>query len=92
MIPLKPTHKPTNVTPDQQRALNQLCAVLAGGNAAKATNHLSGDPLSRLEECLRVALADLSTAVLDRDERAQKQAQRKIESLQSLQVIATALT
>ena len=91
MILCTPTNKPT-LNQDHVKALNQLCSVLAGGNAAKATNHLSDDPASRVEECLRVALADLSTAVLDRDERAQRQAQRKIESLQSLQVIATALT
>ena len=83
--------KRTNVTPDQLKSLNQLCSVLAGGKAAKSTNHLSDDPLSRIEELLRIALADLSTAVLDQDDKGTKQAQRKIDSLQSLQVLASSL-
>ena len=40
---------------------------------------------------LRLALEDLSTSVLDRNDQATKQAQRKIESLQSLQVLAASL-
>ena len=77
---------------DQARALNQLCSVLAGGHSAKATNHLAEDPVSRIEEVLRIALADLSTAAMDGDQKGQKQAQRKIESLQSLRLLAESLT
>jgi hypothetical protein len=79
------------MTPEQQKALNQLVSVLVGSKTAKATNHLIEEPEKRLEECLKVTLADLSTAALMGSSQEQKQATRKLESLQSLQTLAQGL-
>jgi len=80
------------MTPEEQKALNQLISVLVGAKTAKATNHLIEDLLERLQHCLEVTAADLSTAALMGSSQEQKQATRKIESLQSLKLLATALT
>ena len=79
------------MTPDQTKALNQLVSVLAGGRTAKATNDLSETPLKRIEECLGVALWELNQAVMQGEIQAQKQSQRKIESLQSLRTLSESL-
>ena len=79
------------MTPEQQKALNQLVSVLVGAKTAKATNHLSDDPLRRLQTCLEVSAADLSTAALMGSTQEQKQATRKLESLRSLKLLSEGL-
>lgn len=79
------------MNPDHSKALNQLLSVLVGAGMARATNDLSHAPSERIEECLKLTLQELGQAAMDGDTKAQKQATRKMESLQSLRTIAASL-
>ena len=79
------------MTPEQQKALNLLVSVLVNSKTAKATNHLAGEPQKRLQLCLEISAADLSTAALMGSTQEQKQATRRLESLQSLETLAQGL-
>lgn len=80
--------KHQTIPPDIQQALNQLASVLAGRELAIATNNLSGEPYQRIQEMADVAGDELVRAVKDGDSRMTGQAQRKLQSLESLLRIA----
>jgi len=79
------------MTPEQQKALNQLISVLVGAKTAKATNALIEEPQRGLQQCLEISAADLSTAALMGSAQEQKQATRKLESLRSLKLLSESL-
>ena len=86
-------NQPTTMTPKQDvlKALNQLTSLVAGREAAIATNHLAEDPEGRLNEVTNMTAQDLVKASTSGDIKALKQAQRKLESLTSLKTLATCL-
>ena len=86
-------NQPTTMTPkeDVLKALNQLTSLVAGREAAIATNDLDGDPEGRLNEVTNMTAQDLIKATTSGDTKALKQAQRKLESLTSLKTLATCL-
>lgn len=75
------------------RALNQLCSVTAGRKWARETDTLKGDPAARIQKCLELTLLEATAAASmqrgnpDADKMLQ-QANRKIDSLQSLALLA----
>ena len=73
------------------KALNQLISVVAGRDGAISTNYLSETPLERISELISLASRDLTDAAQTGDQKAMKQAQRKLESLGSLRVLANSL-
>ena len=73
---------------DQTRALNQLACLISGRQVAIDTNHLDEDPIQRIEAMQSVAKDLLSCAAETGDMKALNQAQRKIESLTNLLVLA----
>ena len=70
-----------------QKALNQLTAVIIGGKFAKATNEYQNTPKKRIEECYRLTVSEQAEAFGDSTKISQ--IQRKIDSLQSLNVLAS---
>lgn len=76
---------------DVIQALNQLVSLVAGRDGAIATNHLADNPLGRLGELIGLVSRDLTEAATSGNHQAMKQAQRKLESLGSLRVLATVL-
>ena len=73
------------------KSLNQLIALVAGRDGAVSTNHLADAPLERVSELLSKTSTDLSDAAISGNQKEMKQAQRKLESLSSLRVLATVL-
>ena len=73
------------------KALNQLISLIAGKSSAVSTNHLAEDPAARVSEITNLTAQDLIAATKSGDVKALKQAQRKLESLSSLQIISTTL-
>ena len=76
---------------DVNKSLNQLLSVIAGREAAVATNDLSHDPCERISQMISLASRDLTDAASSGNRQSMKQAQRKLESLGSLRVLATVL-
>ncbi len=78
-------------------ALNQLLIAIAGVNHATQTDELHGDPKSRILRCIDLAMAEFSeaTSILQDcapDARRQLSlAQRKLDSLNSLAILANFL-
>lgn len=78
------------------RALNQLCSITAGRKWARETDALKGDPAARIQKCLELTLLEATAAATlqrnnpDADKMLQ-QANRKIDSLQSLALLARLL-
>ena len=74
------------------RALNQLASLVGGRDLAIATNHLTGDPVQRIE-AMRVMVLEAaakptrlrSAAEIARDDRSMT---TKIDSLGSLRTLA----
>jgi hypothetical protein len=77
---------------DVLKSLNQLIALVGGRDGAIATNHLSSDPMGRIGELISIASRDLTDAATTGNQQGMKQAQRKLESLGSLRVLAVVLT
>ena len=79
---------------DRIRALNQLLSVIVGSRNAKETDALKSDPSARIRKCLELTLVEhkLATDSLAVDaetgRRAMAQCHRKLDSLQSLSVLA----
>lgn len=76
---------------DVQKALRQLISLVAGREGAVATNHLQDAPLERISQLISLASKDLTEAATSGDQKGMKQAQRKLESLGSLNTLATVL-
>ena len=75
------------------RALNQICSVTAGRKWARETDTLKDDPAARIQKCLELTLLEATTAAgMQRDnpdaDRMLSQANRKIDSLRSLALLA----
>lgn len=70
------------------RAINQLACVVGGRDYALQTNSLIEDPFARLESMTCLAADDLINAAQHGDTKALNQAQRKSQSLASLDVLA----
>ena len=87
------TNQPTTMTPKEEvlRALNQLTSLVAGREAAIATNDLSDTPEQRVAEIVSMTSKDLIEAASSGDNKALKQAQRKLESLGSLKLLSEVL-
>jgi hypothetical protein len=77
---------------DVLKSLNQLIALVGGRDGAIATNHLASDPMGRIGELISIASRDLTDAATTGNQQGMKQAQRKLESLGSLRVLAVVLT
>jgi hypothetical protein len=77
---------------DVLRSLNQLISLVGGRAGAIATNHLASNPLERIGDLISMASRDLTDAATTGDQHSMKQAQRKLESLGSLRVLAVVLT
>ena len=86
-------NQPTTMTPKQDvlKALNQLTSLVAGRESAINTNHLAEDPVARVTEITTKTAEDLIKATTSGDNKALKQAQRKLESLSSLRTLAFCL-
>lgn len=76
---------------DVLRSLNQLISLVAGRDGAIATNHLADAPLERISELIGLASRDLTDAASSGNQQSMRQAQRKLESLGSLRVLAVVL-
>ena len=75
------------------RALNQLLSITAGRRWARQTDELKDDPSARIAKCLELTMGEVqeASAKAARDpegDRMLSQAQRKIDSLRSLGVLA----
>ena len=86
-------NQPTTMTPKDEvvNALNQLTSLVAGKESAIATNHLSGDPEDRVTEVITLTAHEMVKAASSGDTKALKQAQRKLDSLNSLKTLSTVL-
>ena len=78
-------------TEDLYKSVNQLSSLVVGRTMALETNDLADDPLQRIEELIKLATAEISTAAIEGDNKLMKQGQRKLESLSSLKTISEAL-
>lgn len=78
-------------TEDLYKSVNQLSSLVVGRTMALETNDLADDPLQRIEELIKLATAEISTAAIEGDTKLMKQGQRKLESLSSLKTISEAL-
>jgi hypothetical protein len=76
---------------DVLKALNQLLSLVAGRDGAIATNSMADDPLGRISHLISLASRELTEAATSGNSRDMKQAQRKLESLGSLRLLATVL-
>tara|TARA_Y100001968_G_C19393490_1_gene736905 strand:+ start:1002 stop:1292 length:291 start_codon:yes stop_codon:yes gene_type:complete len=76
------------------RAINQLLSVIVGKNHAKQTDALKEDPAQRVKACTGLAATEMSEAAsliadcVPDAKRMMSQAQRKLDSLGSLAVLA----
>lgn len=75
------------------RALNQLCSVTAGRMWARQTDELKDDPSSRIQKCIELTLGEAQDAAARQAtdpsaDRQLSQANRKIDSLRSLALLA----
>ena len=75
------------------RALNQLCSVTAGRMWARKTDEFKDDPSKRIQTCIELTLGEAKDASsrLATDPAADRQlnqANRKLDSLQSLALLA----
>ena len=94
-LPFEPHESMADLTSQASayRALNQICSIMVGRRHARATDSLKDDPSSRIQKCLELTLEE-ATEVSKRqatDPAADKQlsqAHRKIDSLQSLALLA----
>ncbi len=77
------------------RAINQLLSVIVGRQHAKETDELKADPSQRVKACTQLVSVELSEAAslladcVPDAKRMMSQAQRKIDSLGSLAVLAS---
>ena len=85
-------------TPEQsevEKALNQLISIVVGAKFAKESDYLQDRPRERVQKCLELALAEYgqaSSLLQDSPPEAKAklaQVHRKLDSLQSLIVLAT---
>lgn len=79
------------------RAINQLLAVVVGSKLAKATDSLKDQPRKRVETCTTQVLAEyaVTAAALASDpskDKEVRQIQRKLDSLNSLAVMANVIS
>lgn len=75
------------------RALNQLCSVTAGRMFARDTDSLKDDPASRVQRCIELTLSEVQKAASKvgtdpNADRMMSQANRKLDSLQSLALLS----
>lgn len=75
--------------PKVAEALNQLISLVSGRDIAIATNDLADRPVYRIGECYLQATEELTRAAQANDTKAMKQCQRKMESMNSLKVLAS---
>lgn len=77
-----------------KRAINQLLSLIVGTKFAKQTDSLKTEPIARLKKCIELTLNEYSEAMsLQSDcvpdaQRMITQAQRKLDSLNSLTILA----
>mgnify|MGYP003144431491 FL=1 len=82
MINLKDLTTEEEVT----RALNQLTALIVGKRFAMETDEYKADPLERISKCHILVVNELQDSAYD--SKKIFQAQRKLDSLQSLKILA----
>ena len=75
------------------RALNQLCSVMSGRRFARDTDSLKDNPAKRIQRCTQLTLEEAKAAAIEQigtpeGDRLMAQANRKIDSLRSLAVLA----
>ena len=68
------------------KALSQLTAVIIGGKFARATKGLEDLPCKRIENCHRLVLTEQAECFGNQIKSAQ--IQRKVDSLNSLHILA----
>tara|TARA_R100000951_G_C2606065_1_gene169690 strand:- start:309 stop:797 length:489 start_codon:yes stop_codon:yes gene_type:complete len=78
--------------PKVANALNQLISLVSGRDIAIATNDLADRPVYRIGECYLQATEELTRAAQANDTKAMKQCQRKMESMNSLKVLASLIS
>ncbi len=77
------------------RAVNQLISVIVGSNHASSTDSLKSNPPARVKQCNELAITEYSEAAsllsdcVPDAKRMVSQAQRKLDSLSSLAVLAS---
>ena len=72
---------------DVTKALNQLTALIVGKRFAMATDEYKADPLERISKChILVVRRELQGSA--HNSKGFFQAQRKLDSLQSLKILA----
>lgn len=99
-IPVSTTHNNTvglTKQSDAQRAVNQLLSVVVGRHSAKATDKFKDNPSERVQECMKFAIEEYRIALealaqSPDGQRHVQQAQRKMDSLSSLQVLANLIS
>ena len=82
MINLKDLTTEEEVT----RALNQLTALIVGKRFAMETDEYKTDPAERISKCHLLVISELQESA--NDSKKVFQAQRKLDSLQSLKILA----
>ena len=76
------------------RAINQLLSVIVGNKHARNTDALKDNPAARVKKCTEFAMTEYSEAAsllsdcVPDAKRMVSQAQRKLDSLSSLAVLA----
>lgn len=75
------------------RALNQLCSITAGRMFARDTDKLKEDPTARIQRCIELTLGEAQKAASQQAtdpnaDRLLSQANRKMDSLRSLALLA----
>lgn len=99
MLTLEPTPtKMPALTPRESavRAIGQLVAVIVGGKTARITDSLRDQPRERVQKCIEIALAEYQMAAAAmagsaEGEKKVAQVQRKLDSLQSMAILANVI-
>lgn len=73
------------------KAMNQVISLVVGRDLAIKTNAFADNPADRVSELTTLAAQDLVKATQTGDIKTLKQAQRKLETLASLKIIAESL-
>ncbi len=80
------------------KAINQLLPEVIGSKVANATDDLTDQPIKRINRCTEIVLAEYAEATslladcVPDARRMLAAAQKKLNSLSSLSVLATAIT
>ena len=76
---------------DCDRSIHQLLCLILGSQRSRASNHLGYNPAERIEFCFKLVQKEMEQVVRTADpeglQKALRDAQRQLQSLQSLKTL-----